>query len=134
MSVQALVAEAAIEAFDDAVLHRLAGGDVMPFDLGLLTPFEDGHAGHLRAVVRDDRLRLPPPDDKGVQLAGKPSARQGCVGDQAQAFAGEVIDGSQDAEAATVSEGIAEEGQDAMRTRPNTRTTRLPRAKSSDNA
>jgi len=35
-----------------------AGGDVAPFNLGLLAPFADGHAGHLGALVRDDRPRL----------------------------------------------------------------------------
>ena len=33
--VQKLVTHAAIEAFHEAVLHRFAGGDVMPFDPAL---------------------------------------------------------------------------------------------------
>lgn len=72
--VEALVAEAAVEAFDEAVLHRLSGGDVVSFDLGLLAPFEDGHAGQLRAVVRDNRIRLSPSGDEAVQLAGNSTA------------------------------------------------------------
>ena len=56
--IETLVAEAAVEALDKSALHRFAGSDVMPFDMGLLAPFEDGHAGHLRAVVGDNRLRL----------------------------------------------------------------------------
>ena len=109
--IQALVAEAAVEAFDEAVLHRLAGGDVMPVDLCLLAPFEDGHAGHLRSVVRDDRPRFSAFGDETIQLAGKPCPRQGCIGDQAQAFAGEVVNDGQNTKAATVGEGIADEVQ-----------------------
>lgn len=36
VGVQALVAEAAVETLDEAVLHRLAGGDVVPLDRWLL--------------------------------------------------------------------------------------------------
>jgi hypothetical protein len=39
--VQALVAQAAIEALEKAILRRLAGCDVMPFDLKLLLPSQD---------------------------------------------------------------------------------------------
>lgn len=39
--VQALVAQA-IEVFDEAVLLRLTGRDVMPLDAGVLAPDEDG--------------------------------------------------------------------------------------------
>ena len=56
-------------------------------------------------------LRHSPSGDQTVQLAGKPSARQRCICDQAQAFAGEVIDDGQNAEASTVGEGIADEVQ-----------------------
>jgi hypothetical protein len=31
--VQKLIAHSAIEAFHESVLHRFAGGDVMPFDV-----------------------------------------------------------------------------------------------------
>ena len=64
--IKTLVTEAAIEAFDKSVLHRFAGSDIMPIDMDLLAPFEDGHTGHLRAVVGYDRLRLCPSADKVV--------------------------------------------------------------------
>ena len=38
--VQALVAESAVEAFDEGVLGRLAGRDVMPFQAGLVRPLD----------------------------------------------------------------------------------------------
>ena len=39
--VQAFIAQASVEALDEAVLHRLAGLDVMPFDPAVLTPFQN---------------------------------------------------------------------------------------------
>ncbi len=39
MLVEAFVAQAAIKALYQAILHGLAGRDVMPFDLPLLLPF-----------------------------------------------------------------------------------------------
>jgi hypothetical protein len=40
--VEALVTETAIEALDEAVLHGLAGGDVVPLDEAIFLPCEDG--------------------------------------------------------------------------------------------
>ena len=53
--VQELVAQAAVEAFDEGVLHGLARCNVVPPDLGLVGPAQNGVAGQLRAVVADDR-------------------------------------------------------------------------------
>jgi len=43
--VQAFVAQAAVEALNEGVLLRLAGGDVMPLDAIILRPFQDSFAG-----------------------------------------------------------------------------------------
>ena len=40
--VQQLVPHATVKAFDEAVLHGFAGCDVMPLDLAVLLPFQDG--------------------------------------------------------------------------------------------
>jgi len=40
--VQAFVTQSSIEAFDEAVLHRIARLDVMPFDTTVLLPLQDG--------------------------------------------------------------------------------------------
>ena len=40
--VEAFVAQAAVEAFDKAILHRFARCDVVPFDATLLLPGQDG--------------------------------------------------------------------------------------------
>lgn len=49
--VQELVPHLAIEAFDIAVLHGLAGGDVMPIDLVVSTPGEDGMRGEFSSIA-----------------------------------------------------------------------------------
>ena len=40
--VEALVAQAAIEALHEGILHRFARCDVVPFDTALLLPGQDG--------------------------------------------------------------------------------------------
>ena len=42
MLVEALVTKAAFEALDEAILHRFARRDVVPFDAMLLLPSQDG--------------------------------------------------------------------------------------------
>ena len=61
--VEKLVAHATVEGFDVAVLHRLAGRDVVPFDLMLFAPAQDRVRGELGAVVGDDHPRLAAPLD-----------------------------------------------------------------------
>ena len=51
--VQELVAQPAVEAFDEGVLDRLSRRDVMPADVALIGPGEDGVGGQLGAVVAD---------------------------------------------------------------------------------
>jgi hypothetical protein len=53
--VQAFVPEPPIEALDEAVLHRLAGRDVVPLDADGLRPAQHGVRGQLGVVVADDR-------------------------------------------------------------------------------
>jgi hypothetical protein len=40
--VEALVAQSAVEALDEAILHRFARRDVVPFDTVLLLPGQEG--------------------------------------------------------------------------------------------
>ena len=42
MLIEAFVAHASIEALDEAILHWLAGGNVVPIDLTVFLPFQDG--------------------------------------------------------------------------------------------
>jgi hypothetical protein len=48
--VQAFVPEPAVEALHEAVLHGLARRDVVPLDMALLLPLQDGVRGQLGAV------------------------------------------------------------------------------------
>jgi hypothetical protein len=47
--VKAFIAEAAVEALDEAILHRLARSDIVPFDGVILLPLQDRSGGELRA-------------------------------------------------------------------------------------
>jgi len=71
--VEALVPQPSVEAFHEAVLHRLAGRDVMPFDLPLFLPCEHGVRGQFGAVVGDDHTRVAAPLGNGVELTGDPN-------------------------------------------------------------
>lgn len=51
--IQALVAKAAVEASGEAILHRLAGRDVVPRDGSFLLPLQNGVRCQLRAIVAD---------------------------------------------------------------------------------
>lgn len=49
--IEALVAQPAVEAFDESVLGRLAGSDVMPFHAPFFLPGQDGAGGQLGTVA-----------------------------------------------------------------------------------
>lgn len=57
--VQALVAQATIERFHEAVLLRLARCNVMPLDAGVLASGEHGMTGQFGAVVAGHHARQP---------------------------------------------------------------------------
>jgi len=109
--VQALVAELAVEAFDEAVLLRLARRDVAPVDADAVGPFEHRPAGHLGSVVADDGVRLATPGNQDVQLAGHAMAADRGVDDQGQGLAGEVVDDAQNVEAPAPAEAVGDEVQ-----------------------
>lgn len=50
--VQDFVKHSTVNAFSEAVLHWLAGGDVTPLDLPVLLPLQDHIAGQLWPVAR----------------------------------------------------------------------------------
>lgn len=57
------------EAFDEGILLRLAGIDVMPGNVVLIGPLQDGPAGELRPIVTDDASRLSIGPDQRIQFA-----------------------------------------------------------------
>ena len=72
--VQAFIPQPAVEAFDEAVLHRLAGGDEVPGHAAFPAPSEHGVGGKLRPVIRDEHAGLASKLDELIQLARNPDA------------------------------------------------------------
>ena len=68
--VQALVAQATVEALDKGILLGLSWRDVMPVDAGLVRPFQDRVRCELGSIVADDPCRLSASSDHRVELAG----------------------------------------------------------------
>ena len=109
--VQQLVAQTPVEAFDEGVLGRLAGRDVVPGDAALVLPFEDGVTGQLAAVVADDRRGLAVQPDQGIELAHDAAPGERGVGDQREILAGAIVDDSEYAKAPPRLEDVREEVQ-----------------------
>ena len=109
MLVEALIAQPADEALDEAILHGLARRDVVPFDPALLLPCEDGVRGQLGAVIADDHARSPTHLGDPVEFARDTNTGERVIDDEGQAFPAEVIDHAQDAEAAAVEQRIGHE-------------------------
>jgi len=61
-------AQTAVEGLDVAVLLRLSGVDVMPIDLLVVGPLQDGLAGELGAIVRGYAGRFSIDPDERVQF------------------------------------------------------------------
>src|SRR5262249_26882560 len=73
--IQALAAQAPVEAFAEGILDRLAGVNEPQADVSFVSPLVEGPAGQLRPVVQHDLGRLsPPPRDDPVKDAGDPRA------------------------------------------------------------
>jgi hypothetical protein len=63
------------ERFNEGILLRLAGIDVVPLDPDLSGPLQDRPAGELAPVVADDASRFAKEAHQRVQLACHPDAR-----------------------------------------------------------
>lgn len=109
--VEQLVAQASVEALDEGILGRLARCDVVPLNPNFLAPAQHRHAGQLGAVVGNTHRRSAAPGNNSIEFAHDPQARQRGVGDRRQALAREVVDDSQNAEAAAFCKGIRQEVQ-----------------------
>ena len=126
--VEKLVPHPAVEAFTEAVLHRLARRNEVPVDLVVLRPGQHGIAGELGAVVGDDHARLAAPIDQRRQFARHPPSRDRGVGDRRQTFPGHVIDDVQDPEATAVGELVVDKIQRPAGVRPRLDQDRRPGA------
>ena len=107
--VEKLVAQTAVEAFDEGVLHWLAWCDVVPADLGLVGPTENGIAGQLRAVVADDSLGPAAGADQKIKLPRDPLAGQRGIRHCSQTLARAVVENRQNAKAPATGQLIGNE-------------------------
>lgn len=106
--VEQLVAQATDEGFGEGILHRLARRGVVPIDLVVVDPPQNGVRGELSAIVADDSFRLAALVERPIDLANYPQARDRRVGDERQAFARAIVDNNQDAHAAAVDKLISD--------------------------
>jgi hypothetical protein len=74
--VQQLIAKPTVEAFDEAVLLRLAGRNVMPGDRVVIGPGQHRGRGQFGAVVTDDLRGWPMPAHQFVQFPCDTRTRQ----------------------------------------------------------
>lgn len=112
--VEQLVAHAAVDAPDIAVLHWSSRRNVVPLDLVILRPGKDGIRGQFGPVVGDNHAWLAPSLDKRRQFSRDTATRDRCVRDRRQAFARHVFDHIEHAEASAAGELIVDEIQRAL--------------------
>ena len=70
--VQALISHPPIEALHKAVLHWLAGGDVMPFNLAIFLPLQDRIRCQLGSIFADHHTRITTHLSDLIQFARNP--------------------------------------------------------------
>jgi len=109
--VEQLVPQAAVEAFDERVLLRFAGIDVVPRHGILVSPLQDCPAGELRAVVADNAAWLAIDPDQGTKLPDNPCPRQASVCNKAQAFPRAIVYDRQHSKLPRSSEAVGHEVQ-----------------------
>lgn len=104
--VQALFAYPCVRGFDKTVPRRLARRDPVPADLAIFLPLEDRAAGQFGAVVADQQAGKGSQLCNAIQSAGNARTAKGCAHDGGKAFAAEVINHVQHAEAAVTLKSI----------------------------
>lgn len=109
--VEALVPKPPVETLDQTVLHRFAGGDVMPLDTALFLPSQDGVRGQLRSVVADHHAGTPPELGDPIEFAGDPLAGERGVDDGSQALPAYVVDDAEHPEPPSAGQAVGYEVQ-----------------------
>ena len=89
--VKALVAQLAVERFDEGILHGLARLDVVPRDPASC-PAQHRTTGEFRPIVANHRLRCGSLDREPLQFAHHPYAAERGVDHCRQALTAEVVD------------------------------------------
>jgi hypothetical protein len=104
--VEAFVAQAAVEAFNQPVLLGLARIDVMPGHFGITCPFEDRRAGELGTIIADNAVGFTVNPDHRGQFPRHTRTKDAGIDDQPQILAGAVIIYRQNTELAGCTEGV----------------------------
>src|SRR6266850_8483530 len=100
--VEHRLAIAAIESFNEAILHRLARFDELERHSMLLSPFSQSQRDELRTVVCSELEGIAADSGYPFKLAHHSLGRQAEVHRNGQRFAIEVIDDVEGAKASTV--------------------------------
>jgi hypothetical protein len=98
MLIQALVAQSAVEAFDESVLHRFARLDILPSHPPR-NPAQDRDTSQFTVVVADNNLGDPAHADELFEFAHHANAAERSIDHCGQAFTAEVIDDAENTEA-----------------------------------
>lgn len=100
--VQAFVAHPPVEAFDQAILHRLTWRDAMPLDVAIFLSFEHVVRRQFGSIVPDNHTGVTAQLVYSVQFVGDTRTADGCVHDSSKALPAEAIDHVQYAEASAM--------------------------------
>ena len=72
--VRALVAQAAIEALDESVLYGLSRCDVVPLNLPVFLPLQNGIRRQFGPIIADHHAVIPTHPGDIIELRGNPLA------------------------------------------------------------
>src|ERR1700687_2177401 len=107
MLVKALIAQTAVERFNECILDCVARREVPvePSD----RPAQHRHTGQLAAVIAEDHFWAPTFRQQTLQFTHHAHATDRGIDHRGQAFAAKVVHYAEDAEAATIAERIGYE-------------------------
>src|SRR5690606_36119384 len=109
VEVQAVVAEGAVEALDEAVLHRFAGLHEVDLDATGIRPGVERPARELRTVVGNDHVGETSLAPQALEHLNDPHSWQRMRNLDRQAFARQLVADVQAAEATSAGQRVAHE-------------------------
>src|SRR5690606_4758038 len=109
VEVQAVVAEGAVEALDEAVLHRLARLNEVDLDATGIRPGVERPARELRTVVGHDHVGQASLAPQALEHLDDPHSWQRMRHLDRQAFTRELVDDVQAAEATSAGQRVTHE-------------------------
>lgn len=111
-----------------AVLHRLAGHDVVPLNTHLGAPGQNSIGREFCSVVGDDHSRLAAVRDDAREFAGDTRAGDRHIGNRTEAFPGHIVDNVEDAKAPAIGQLIVNKVQRPADVRPSLNQDGGPRS------